>query len=130
MFTSNHYDWTIIGAGSGEARWRISWRRRGRTFSCWNVETIRGGLEWFVKPGEPRPLSLEALVALRMAGPRVCPSNAILLRQMICKHLRRCRPEKILNVFQRICLRFFRACGLASTSNSFASRRRITSDRL
>jgi len=45
MFTSNHYDWTIIGAGSGGGTLRISWRRRGRTFSCWNVETIRGGLE-------------------------------------------------------------------------------------
>ena len=27
----------------------------------------------------------------------ICPSNAILLRQMICWHLRRSRPEKILN---------------------------------
>src|SRR5688572_2962088 len=31
----------------------------------------------------------------------VRPSNAILLRQKICRHLRRSRPEKILNVFQR-----------------------------
>jgi hypothetical protein len=51
----------------------------------------------------------------------VCPSNAILLRQTICRHLRRSRPEKILNVFQRIRLRFSLACGLASTSRSFAS---------
>jgi hypothetical protein len=43
----------------------------------------------------------------------VCPNNAILLRQTICKHLRRSQPEKILNVFQRIRFRFFRACGLA-----------------
>ena len=54
-----------------------------------------------------------------------CPSNAILLRQTICWHLRRSRPEKILNVSQRIRLRFFRACGLASASVSFASQRRI-----
>ena len=56
----------------------------------------------------------------------VCPSNAILLRQTICKHLRRSRPEKILTVFQRIRLLLFRACGLASTSSFFASQRRIT----
>ena len=35
-------------------------------------------------------------------------------------------PKKILNVFERIRLRFFRACGLASASASFASQRRIT----
>jgi hypothetical protein len=56
----------------------------------------------------------------------ICPSNAVLLRQTICRHLRRSRPETILNVFQRIRLRFFRACGLASTSSSLASQRRIT----
>jgi hypothetical protein len=56
----------------------------------------------------------------------VCPSHAILLRQTICKHLRRSRPETILNVFQRIRLRLFRACGLASASISFPSQRRIT----
>jgi acetolactate synthase regulatory subunit len=33
----------------------------------------------------------------------------------------RCRPEKILNVLQRIRLRFFRVCGLASARISFAS---------
>ena len=64
------------------------------------------------------------LKAARRLG--VCPSNAILLRQMICWHLRRSRPEIILNVFQRIRLRFFRACGLASARVSFASQRRIT----
>ncbi len=45
----------------------------------------------------------------------------ILLRRTICDHLRRARLEKILNVFQRIRLRFFRACGLASGRTSFAS---------
>ena len=49
-----------------------------------------------------------------------------LLRQTICWHLRRSRHEKILNGFQRIRLRFFRACGLASASVSVASQRRIT----
>ena len=39
-------------------------------------------------------------------------------------HLRRSRPEKILNVFQRIRFRFFQACGLASGHASFASSRR------
>ena len=34
--------------------------------------------------------------------------------------------QKILNVFQRIRLRLFRACGLASTSSSVASSRRMT----
>ena len=33
----------------------------------------------------------------------------VLLRRTIRSHLRRSRPEKILNVFQRIHLRFFRA---------------------
>ena len=48
----------------------------------------------------------------------------VLLRRMICDHLRRARLEKILNVFQRIRLRFSRACGLASSRTSFASSRR------
>jgi len=39
-------------------------------------------------------------------------------------HLRRSRLEKVLNVFQRIRLRLFRACGLASGLASFASLRR------
>ena len=45
----------------------------------------------------------------------------VLLRRTICDHLRRARLEKILNVFQRIRLRFFRACGLVSARTSFAS---------
>jgi hypothetical protein len=63
-------------------------------------------------------------LSMSMLG--VCPSNAILLRQTIRKHLRRSRLKTFLNVFQRIRLRMFRACGLASASSSFASRRRIT----
>jgi hypothetical protein len=38
--------------------------------------------------------------------------------------------RKILNVFQRIHLWFFRACGLASDRTSFASSRMAMSDRL
>ena len=53
-----------------------------------------------------------------------CPTLTVLLRRTIHDHLRRARPEKILNVFQRIHLRFFRACGLASGRTSFASLRR------
>ena len=62
-------------------------------------------------------------MALRMVGPRVCLSNAILLQTIYVPS-----GPKILSVFvfQRIRLWFFRACGLASTSNSFASQRRIT----
>ena len=37
------------------------------------------------------------------------------------RHLRRSCPEKIVNVFQRIRLRFFRGCGLASAVISVAS---------
>jgi hypothetical protein len=48
----------------------------------------------------------------------------ILLRRTIRDHLRRSRPEKILNVFQRIHLWFFQACGLASGRTSFVSLRR------
>ena len=59
-----------------------------------------------------------------------CPTLTVLLRRTIFDHLRRARPEKILNVFQRIRLRFFRACGLASGRTSFASPRTATSDRL
>jgi hypothetical protein len=36
-----------------------------------------------------------------------CPALTVLLRRTIRNHLRRSRPEKILNVFQRIHLRFF-----------------------
>jgi hypothetical protein len=53
-----------------------------------------------------------------------CPILTVLLRRTICDHLRRARPEKILNGFQRIHLRFFQACGLASGHTSFASSRR------
>jgi len=49
---------------------------------------------------------------------------AVLLRRATYDHLRRSRPEKILNVFQRIRLRFFLACGLASGRASLASLRR------
>ena len=59
-----------------------------------------------------------------------CPTLTFLLRRTIRDHLRRSRPEKILNVFQRIHLRFFRACGLASGRTSFASSRTAMSDRL
>ncbi len=52
------------------------------------------------------------------------PTLTVLLRRTIRDHLRRSRPEKILNVFQRIRLRFFQACGLASGRTSFASLRR------
>src|SRR5438105_2786215 len=51
-------------------------------------------------------------------------------RRTICYHLRRSRHEKILNVFQRMHLKFFRACGLASGHTSFASSRTAKSDRL
>ena len=59
-----------------------------------------------------------------------CPTLTFLLRRTIRDHLRRSRPEKILNVFQRIHLRFFQACGLASGRTSFASSRPAMSDRL
>jgi hypothetical protein len=59
-----------------------------------------------------------------------CPTSTVLLRRRIRDHLRCSRPEKILNVFQRIRLRFFRACGLASGRTSFASSRTAMSDRL
>ena len=59
-----------------------------------------------------------------------CPTLTFLLRRTIRDHLRRSRPEKILNVFQRIHLRFFQACGLASGRTSFASSRQAMSDRL
>jgi hypothetical protein len=49
---------------------------------------------------------------------------AVLLRRAKRDHLSRSRREKILNVFQRIRLRFFLACGLASGRASLASLRR------
>ena len=51
-------------------------------------------------------------------------SIAFLLRRTIRGHLRRSRLETILNVFQRIRLRLFRAWGLASGHVYFASSRR------
>ena len=59
-----------------------------------------------------------------------CPTLTFLLRRTIRDHLRRSRPEKILNVFQRIHLRFFQACGLASGRTSLASSRPAMLDRL
>jgi hypothetical protein len=59
-----------------------------------------------------------------------CPTLTFLLRRTIRDHLRRSRPEKILNVFQRIRLRFFHACSLASGRTSLASSRTAMSDRL
>jgi hypothetical protein len=59
-----------------------------------------------------------------------CPTLTVLPRRTICNHLHRSRPEKILNVFQRIHLRFFRARGLASGRTFFASSRTAMSDRL
>ena len=59
-----------------------------------------------------------------------CPTLTVLLRRTICDRLLRSRPEKILNVFQRIHFRFFRACGLAPGRTSFASSRTAMSDRL
>lgn len=59
-----------------------------------------------------------------------CPTLTLLLRRTIYGHLRRSRREKILNVFQRIRLRFFRTCGLASRRTSFASSRTTVSHRL
>jgi hypothetical protein len=60
----------------------------------------------------------------------VCPSNAILLRQTICLHLRRSRPQEIFDVFQRIRLRFLGACGLASASSSLCLATKDYLDRL
>ena len=59
-----------------------------------------------------------------------CPTLTFLLRRTIRDHLRRSRPEKILTVFQRIHLRFFQACGLASGRTSLASSRPAMLDRL
>src|SRR5213593_1932759 len=70
----------------------------------------------------------------RMSGDNrnlgACPTLTFLLRRTILDHLRRSRPEKILNVFQRIHLRFFRACGLASGRTSFAASRTAMPARL
>ena len=76
--------------------------------------------------------TISDIVRLFRAGHSLgaCPTLTFLLRQTIHDHLRRSRPEKILNVFRRIHLRFFRACGLASGHTSFASSRTAKSDRL
>ncbi len=58
------------------------------------------------------------------------PTLTFLLRRTIRNHLLRSRPEKILNVFQRTHLRFFRTCGLASGRTSFASIRTAMASRL
>jgi len=47
----------------------------------------------------------------------------VLLWRTARNHLRRSPPQKILYVFRRIRLRFFRACGLASGRAPFASLR-------
>ena len=76
----------------------------------------------------PTPASWE--ISLQRWRLGACPTLTVLLRRTIRDHLRRARPEKILNVFQRIRLRFFQACGLASGRTSFASSRTAMSDRL
>jgi hypothetical protein len=48
----------------------------------------------------------------RVRSRGACPALTFLLRRTIRDHLRRARSEKILNVFRRIHLRFFQACGL------------------
>jgi hypothetical protein len=68
---------------------------------------------------EPIDASHVCLVYLGYLG--ACPTLTILLRRMICNHLRRSRPEKILNVFRRMHLRFFRALRRSSGRPSFAS---------
>jgi len=56
--------------------------------------------------------------------------RTVLLRRTIRDHLYRSQPDKILNVFQRIHLQFFLACGLASGLTSFTSSRTAMSDKL
>ena len=63
----------------------------------------------FVRQSDRR----HACSATRPGRPGVCPTLTVLLRQTIHDHLSRSRPEIVLNVFQRIRVRFFRACGLA-----------------
>ncbi len=70
------------------------------------------------------------LIWLEKDEPGACPTLTFLLRRTISRHLLCSRSRKILNVFQRICLRFFEACGLASASTSIASSRTAMSDRL
>jgi|SRR5262245_39923326 len=53
-----------------------------------------------------------------------CLTSTVLLRRTSYNHLRRSQPQKILNVFQEMRLRFFRACGQMRGRSSFASLRR------
>ncbi len=57
---------------------------------------------------------------------RLVPSprkgNFAALRRTSCQNLRRSRPQEVLDVLQRIRLRFLGACGLASPGSWFASR--------
>ncbi len=78
-------------------------------------------------------VSIEGVVATTRSLSSIrgaCPTLTLLLRRTIYDRLHRSRPEKILNVFQRIHLRFFQACGLASGRTSFASSRTAMSVRL
>jgi transcriptional regulator with GAF, ATPase, and Fis domain len=59
-----------------------------------------------------------------------CLSNAVLLRQTICRHLCRSRSQEILDVLQRIRLWFLGTCGLASASSSLSLATKDYSDRL
>ena len=75
----------------------------------------------------PPPARTDQLNLDDRAGSSVlgaCPALTFLLRRTIRDHLRRSRLEKILNVFQRIRLRFFRALRRSSGNTSFASSRR------
>jgi hypothetical protein len=54
----------------------------------------------------------------------------LLLRRTMTRHMLCSRSRKILNVFQRIRLRFFTTCGLASACPSLSSLRTLMSDRL
>jgi outer membrane lipoprotein len=54
----------------------------------------------------------------------------VLLRRMMARYLLCSQPRKILTVFQRIRLQFFRACGRASAYPSLASSQMAMSDRL
>jgi putative ABC transport system substrate-binding protein len=58
------------------------------------------------------------------------PTLTVLLWRTIRNYLHRSRPETILNVFQRIDLRFVRACGLASCRTYCTSSRTAMPDRL
>jgi Calcineurin-like phosphoesterase superfamily domain len=57
-------------------------------------------------------------------------SEPVLLRQTICRHLCRSRSQEILDVLQRIRLRFLGTCGLASASSSLSLATKDYSGRL